>query len=205
MGRKRNALLCALVAYGGWQAPAVAQKAPTPSVGPFFLTLHVAGGTGLVALGGGYRLAHQRLEPELLVGYLPRRLAGRPTAIITLKTTYLPFSPRLGHSRWELSPAAFGGMINYTTGRQYFLTNNTAGRYRPGYYWWSSAVRIGAFIAPRLTVVGHSGGNYASRTSLYSELSTNDLHLVSALTNHALKLSDILTLGVGVKRSEAKY
>ncbi|SNC76825.1 hypothetical protein SAMN06265337_3581 [Hymenobacter gelipurpurascens] len=201
MGRKHN-LLLGIVAYGSAMLPArvAAQTAPVPAAGPFFLTLHVAGGIGLVALGGGYRLAHQRLEPELLVGYLPRRLAGRPTAIITLKTTYLPFSPRLGHSRWELSPVAVGGMVNYTTGRQYFLTNNTAGRYRPGYYWWSSAVRVGALAGMRLTRVGHSAAEYAPRTSLYSEFSTNDLHLVSALTNRSLKLTDILTLGAGVKR-----
>ncbi|RSK48074.1 hypothetical protein [Hymenobacter rigui] len=172
-------------------------QAPEPAAGPFYLTLHVAGGTGLVALGGGYRLARQRLEPELLVGYVPRRLSGsKPLAIFTLKTTYLPWSPRLGQSRWQATPVTLGAMINYTTGQQFFLTNNSAGNYRPGYYWWSSAVRLGLLAGTRVNY----GGPHQQSTTAYAELSTNDLHLVSRLTNRSLRLVDILTLGGGLKR-----
>ncbi|SNR50376.1 MULTISPECIES: hypothetical protein [Hymenobacter] len=200
MARKHNVGVALLLALGG---TVQAQTTEMPRSGPFFLTLHFAGGVGLVAVGGGYRLNHQRVEPEVLVGYLPRRLAGRAAAIITLKTTYIPFAPTLGRSQWQLSPIAVGGLLSYTTGRQYFLTNNTAGRYRPGYYWWSPAVRIGALAGVRLTHTQPAGklGAMPARTALYSELSTNDLHLVSALTNHALKLTDILTLGAGAKQS----
>ena len=167
-------------------------QVPAPAAGPFFLTLHLAGGTGLVALGGGYRLAHQRLEPELLLGYVPRRLSGgKPLAIITLKTTWLPWSPRLGPGGWQATPVTLGAMVNYTTGQQFFLTNNSAGRYRPGYYWWSSAVRLGLLAGTRLQY---------RHTAAYAELSTNDLHLVSRLTNRSLRLVDILTLGGGMKR-----
>ncbi|TGE09386.1 hypothetical protein [Hymenobacter fodinae] len=200
MGLKRRLLLGLLASI--WVAlPVQAQTDAQPSAGPFFLTLHFAGGTGLVALGGGYRVAHQRLEPEVLVGYLPAKLAGRAAAVITLKTTYIPFSPRLGQSRWEVSPVAAGGWLSYTTGQQYFLTNNSAGRYRSGYYWWSSAVRVGAFVGPRLTHLGHPSTPRPSRQTLYAELGTNDLYLVSALTNRSLKLPDILTLGGGLKGS----
>ncbi|WP_155833097.1 hypothetical protein [Hymenobacter swuensis] len=174
--------------------PARAQQA---AAGPYFLTLHVAGGTGLVALGGGYRLAHERLEPELLVGYVPRRLSGsKPLAIVTLKTTWLPWKAGLGDARWQAQPFTLGAMVNYTTGKQFFLTNNTAGRYRPGYYWWSSAVRLGLLAGTRLNY-GRTG---STRTAAYAELSANDLHLISALTNRTLRLPDILTLGGGLKQ-----
>ncbi|MBX0291797.1 hypothetical protein K3G63_15200 [Hymenobacter sp. HSC-4F20] len=197
MGQKAKWLwlVCAL-APGALQA----QSSGVAPAGPFFLSLHVAGGTGLVALGGGYRVAHQRLEPELLVGYLPHRLSGgKALAIFTLKATYLPFAPTLGHSRWQVTPVTLGAMVNYTTGRQFFLTNNTAGRYRPGYYWWSSAVRVGALVGLRLSYLDPRPGSAPRFTSLYSELSTNDLHLVSLLTNRSLRLPDVLTLGAGLK------
>lgn len=198
---KRSVVLVGLLL--ALHGPAAAQTSDLPRSGPFFLSLHFAGGVGLVAVGAGYRFNHQRVEPEVLVGYLPRRLAGRAAAIITLKTTYIPFSPRLGQSQWQVSPLAVGGLLSYTTGRQYFLTNNTSGRYRPGYYWWSSAVRVGALAGVRLTHSGRSGapGTVPARSTAYSELSTNDLHLVSALTNHSLKLTDILTFGAGLKQS----
>ena len=166
---------------------------------PFFLTLHLAGGTGLVALGGGIRCAQQRLEPEVLVGYVPRHLSGtKALAIFTLKATYLPWKTDLGRSRWQANPVTLGALINYTTGRQFFLTGASSGRYRPGYYWWSSAVRLGLLAGTRLNYQPTHG----PRTALYAELSTNDLHLVSAFTNRSLRLPEILTLGGGVKVSE---
>lgn len=192
----RVANLRALVALAVVLLPSPPVRAQHPA-GRYFLTLHVAGGTGLVALGGGYRLARERLEPELLVGYVPRRLSGsKPLAIFTLKTTWLPWQAGLGDARWQAQPVTLGAMVNYTTGQQFFLTNNTAGRYRPGYYWWSSAVRLGLLAGTRLSY-GRAG---STRTAAYAELSTNDLHLVSALTNRSLRLPDILTLGGGLKQ-----
>ncbi|WP_221766223.1 hypothetical protein [Hymenobacter metallilatus] len=189
-------MLLELLVVGAHAQPARAQTA-TQAAGPFFLTLHLAGGTGVVALGGGYRLAQQRLEPELLLGYVPRRISGsKPLAIITLKATYLPWTPELGRSSWQASPVTLGAMVNYTTGQQFFLTNNSAGNYRPGYYWWSSAVRLGLLAGTRLSYAGPC----RQPTAAYAELSTNDLHLVSALTNHSLRLVDILTLGGGFKQ-----
>ncbi|QDA60119.1 hypothetical protein [Hymenobacter jejuensis] len=170
--------------------------------GPFFLTVQLAGGQGVVAVGGGYWLADRRLEPEVLVGYVPRSIGGSRMAVFTFKTTYTPFEPKLGgRGDWRLNPVSVGGFLNYTTGKQFFLTNDSAGRYPKGYYWWSSAVRLGAFAGLRLT--HHSTEpnlhGWPRRTSFYSELSTNDLHLVSALTNKTLRIPEILTLGLGVK------
>lgn len=187
----RVANLAALGTLAAALLPGTPTRAQQPATGPYFLTLHVAGGTGLVALGGGYRLAHERLEPELLVGYVPRRLSGsKPLAIFTLKTTWLPWKAGLTDTRWQTQPVTLGAVVNYTTGQQFFLTNTTAGRYRPGYYWWSSAVRLGLLAGTRLSY---------RHTAAYAELSTNDLHLVSRLTNRSLHLVDILTLGGGVK------
>lgn len=182
--------------------PLLAQaQEPMPDAGPFFLTVQVGGGMGTVAVGGGYRLARQQLEPEVLVGFVPRRLAGgRALGIITLKTTYIPFSPRLGpHLR--VSPLAVGGMVNYTLGRRFFLTSQSTGRYpTKGYYWWSTAVRVGAFAGSRLTYVGAAKEGFR-RTSAYAELGTNDLYLVSLLSNKTLSPAEILTLGLGAKIS----
>ena len=178
-----------------------AQQDPTPSFhGPFFLTVQVGGGQGLVAVGGGCWLAHQKLEPEVLVGYVPSSVGGRAMAIFTLKTTYTPYSPKLGNG-WQVSPISVGGFVNYTTGEQFFLTNQSASRYPKGYYWWSPAVRMGALVGARLTreALAVDLNEWPRRTTLYGELSTNDLHLVSKVTNKSLSLGEILTLGLGLK------
>lgn len=178
-----------------------AQSDATPNRrGPFFLTVQIGGGQGLVAVGGGYWLADQKLEPELLIGYVPPSMGGRAMAIFTLKTTYTPYSPSLQNG-WQVSPISVGGFVNYTTGDQFFLTNKSAGRYPKGYYWWSPAVRIGALVGARVTheATGPDLNGWPRRSTLYGELSTNDLHLVSRLTNKSLGWGEILTLGLGVK------
>ncbi|HEX8349126.1 MAG TPA: hypothetical protein VF598_04125 [Hymenobacter sp.] len=182
-------------------SPICAQHDPTPARrGPFFLTVQIGGGQGVVAVGAGCWLAHQKLEPEVLVGYVPLSIGGRPMAIFTFKTTYTPYSPNLG-TNLQVSPVSLGAFVNYTTGEQFFLTNNSAGRYPKGYYWWSSAIRVGALVGARVTHEASRLGlnGLPRRTTLYGELSTNDLYLVSKVTNKSVSLPDILTLGLGVK------
>ncbi|MBC6611011.1 hypothetical protein H8B15_08755 [Hymenobacter sp. BT507] len=191
----------------GLLLPAVAVAQPSlpdrhlNQPGPFFLTVQFAGGIGVVAVGGGYWLANRRVEPELLVGRVPRSLGGRGMTMFTLRTTYTPFAPQLGRGNWHMSPLSVGAQATYTTGKQFFLTNRSAGRYPKGYYWWSPKVRLGAFAGLRLTYQPDYDprGWRPGRTTLYANLSTNDLHLVSHLTNRSLRLPEILTLGLGAK------
>ncbi|KAA9333328.1 hypothetical protein F0P96_10175 [Hymenobacter busanensis] len=172
-----------------------APNTPRPTDGAFFLTVHIAGGTGAVAVGGGYWLARRRLEPELLLGIVPKKLGGKTLGVVTLKTTYTPYAPQLGASRWQANPLSFGGLASYTFGPG--LNSSRATKYPKGYYWWSSALRFGAVLGARLT---HEGGaGWPQRSSYYAELGTNDLYLVSKITNRSLRLSEILTLGLGVK------
>ncbi|GAB3842811.1 hypothetical protein GCM10028821_51620 [Hymenobacter jeollabukensis] len=183
--------------------PAAAQSGG-PAAGPFFVSVQVAGGTGAVAVGGGYWLAHRRLEPELLVGLLPGKLAGgRALPIVSLKATYAPRGFALGRSSdWRVTPLTVGGLVSYTVGPNLFLSSNHTGRYpAKGYYWWSSAVRVHAFVGPRL--VQTAAGGWPRRRVLGAEIGTNDLYLVSWLTNRTLRLPEILTLGLTAKAGGA--
>ncbi|MCC3160714.1 hypothetical protein LJ737_25990 [Hymenobacter sp. 15J16-1T3B] len=192
----------------GWRGAAVgvalAFVGPGPAAwaqrsGPFFVSVQVAGGTGAVAVGGGYWLANRRLEPELLVGLLPGRLAGgRSLPIVSLKATYAPKGFGLGHSDWRVSPLTAGGLVSYTFGPNLYLSSRKTGRYpTKNYYWWSSALRLHAFVGPR--VVQTAAGGWPRRRILGAEIGTTDLYLVSWLTNHTLRLPEILTLGFTAK------
>ncbi|SHK18530.1 hypothetical protein [Hymenobacter psychrotolerans] len=162
---------------------------------PFFLTLQIGGGAGMVALGGGVRLAGQHMEPEVLLGYVPRRFSSQPLAVFTFKTTYLPINAGLGR-HWNVSPAV-GGYISYTHGNT-MLDSKEPGKYPGDYYWFSSKVRTGAYFAPRVSYSGVRAG--APRVAAYAELGTNDLYFWSRATNKkALSWSEILTLGFGSK------
>jgi hypothetical protein len=189
--------------------PAAAQAPPdltatTPSARPWYAPRHAvlqtAGGIGMVSGGVGYSVFRQQLDVDLLAGYVPKHYAGnKALGIFTLKTTYTPFNITLRNVAWRLHPLSFGGLANYTPSRT--LNRSRDGKYDDGYYWWSSTVRFGAFVGGKVTrtlkptVAGH-----VRAASLYYELGTNDLYAVSLATNKSgLKLTDVLTLGVGGK------
>ncbi|MBO0361171.1 hypothetical protein J0X19_24650 [Hymenobacter sp. BT186] len=166
---------------------------------PFFLSLHVGGGLGLVAVGGGVQLAQQRLEPEVLVGYVPRRFSSKPLTIFTFKATYLPVRATLG-DHWRVS-GGVGGYVSYTHGAT-IRDSKDPSNYTPGYYFFSTKVRTGLFVTPRLTYAGIATVQRPNpaRVAAYAELGTNDLYLLSRLPNKGgISVSDILTLGFGSK------
>jgi hypothetical protein len=166
---------------------------------PFFLSLHVGGGLGLVALGGGVQLARQRLEPEVLVGYVPSRFSGKPLTIFTLKATYLPVRST-GGEQWQAS-GGVGGYVSYTRGAT-IRDSKDPSNYTPGYYWFSTKVRTGLFVTPRLTYASRTTAQrpHPARIAAYAELGTNDLYLLSRLPNKGgISNTDILTLGFGSK------
>ncbi|SMB83098.1 conserved hypothetical protein [Hymenobacter roseosalivarius DSM 11622] len=189
--------------------PATAQvpagtAAPTRLVRRWYVPQHAvlqaAGGIGMVSGGVGYGLFRKRLEVDALAGYVPRRYAGREAlGIFTFKTTYTPYTIPLRNAAWRLHPLSFGGLVNYTPSRT--LNRSRDEKYYDGYYWWSSTVRFGAFVGGRVArQLKPSSNGQPREVSLYYELGTNDLYVVSLATNlSGLKVTDVLTLGVGGK------
>ena len=187
----------------------VAAQAPTDSAAtrstrawyvPQHAVLQTAGGIGMVSGGVGYSLFRQRLDVDALAGYVPQRYAGnKALGIFTLKTTYTPYTITLRSAAWRVHPLSFGGLVNYTPSRT--LNRSRDEKYYDGYYWWSSTVRFGAFIGGKLArPLKPSPTGQPRAVSLYYELGTNDLYVVSLATNlSGLKVTDVLTLGVGGK------
>ncbi|WBO84069.1 hypothetical protein [Hymenobacter yonginensis] len=168
---------------------------------PVFVSVQIGGGAGMVAVGGGVRLAHQRLEPEVLVGRVPKRYSGSPLTIFTFKTTYVPLRETLG-PHWQMG-GGLGGFINYTHGAT-LLNSKDPRKYPDGYYWFSTRVRTGLYVAPRLSYAGRPSTQHPHPPGLtaYAELGTNDLYFLSRVTNrNSPTLRNILTLGFGSKVS----
>jgi hypothetical protein len=154
----------------------------------------------MISGGVGYSLLKKRLDVDVLAGYVPQRYAGRKAlGIFTLKTTYTPYNIPLRNAAWRVQPLSFGGLVNYTPSRT--LNRSRDEKYYDGYYWWSSTIRFGAFVGSRITrELQPTASGQPRAMSLYYELGTNDLYVVSKATNlSGLKVTDILTLGVGGK------
>jgi hypothetical protein len=167
---------------------------------PHHVVGQFAGGQGLATIGLGYGLDRDRLELDLLAGYVPRRYSITAMGVFTAKATYTPWEISLGNHGWAVRPLALGGLISYTASRGLNATQD--GKYPPDYYWWSAHVRLGGFVGGRVAYALPSRRPTKSprQVSLYYELGTNDLYLTSWRDNpNGLSLLDIATLGIGVK------
>ncbi|SFQ68612.1 hypothetical protein [Hymenobacter arizonensis] len=174
--------------------PARRWHAPHHLVGQF------AGGQGLITAGVGYRLNRNRLDLDLLAGYVPRRYSITPMGIFTAKATFMPWTVPLGPRGWAVRPLALGGYLSYTASKGLNATQD--GKYPSGYYWWSAHGRVGGFLGGRIAypLPAKRPGAAPRLVSLYYELGTNDLYLASWWGNpRGLSPLDVATLGVGLK------
>jgi hypothetical protein len=164
---------------------------------PDVAVVQYAGSIGFLSVGGGYSILHDKAYVDLLFGYvLPSQAGGESLETLTLKFTAAPWKLQ-PNARTEIRPLTMGTFFNYTMGRQY--SSDLPGWYPSGYYWWSEAVRVNIFIGGSVsrTTPRWKG---VKRASLYYELGTNEIKLVSYIQNTGyLNIWQILHAGIGVR------
>ncbi|WP_426489723.1 hypothetical protein [Hymenobacter sp. 102] len=184
-------------------APAPDTTGAAPAAGsarrwyqPAHVVLQTGGGLGMVAGGVGFSLK-DRLDLDILVGYVPEKYAGSALSLASAKLLFspwtLPLSPKL-----SVKPLSVGGYFSYTHGT---LNDEEPNQYQPGYYWFSTDTRIGPLLGSRLSyALPPTASGRHRNLSAYYEFSTNDLYLVSYVQNtKSLSPADILTLSLGLK------
>jgi len=179
-------------------APAPAAKTYAhPWYRPRHLMVQTGGGIGMVAAGAGYTFAQDKLETDILLGYVPKRFAGSTLSLVSAKLMYSPFTVRLAE-QWQLKPLTVGAYFSYTHGT---INDEERGQYKKGYYWFSTDTRVGPLAGSRISYLRPSrSGGAPHAVSLYYELGTNDLYAISFVQNtKGLNFGQILTLAIGVK------
>lgn len=165
---------------------------------PDHLKLQYAGGIGFFAFGAGYESRNQKFETDIYYGFLPQQIGGEDLHSATLKFTWFPLKP-IEKKEWLIKPLAVGALINYSFGSQYYSFDPR--NYPFNYY------RIPTSINTALILGGQAGRKIGNREkkrilAAYFELLSFDRELVSFIVNtNALSITDILTLGLGVKYS----
>lgn len=167
---------------------------------PTHLALQTGGGLGMVAAGAGYEFGgHDRLETDVLLGYVPRRFAGSTLTLASLKFLYSPFRLRV-NEKVQALPLTVGAYFSYTHGT---LNDELKGQYSGDYYWFSTDTRYGPLLGGRVTYLAApvAATGQPRKLSFYYELGSNDLYLASYLANRngGLGFGQLLTLALGVK------
>lgn len=166
---------------------------------PTHAKIQFAGGMGLLSFGTGWDYGRRnQWETDIFVGFLPKYDSKRAKVTFTLKQNYIPWSLQIKQSRFSAEPLTCGMYFNTVFGEEFWV--HEPSRYPRGYYGFSSKVRIHAFLGQRLTVDIDPQRRFLARSlTFFYELSTCDLYLISAITNHYLRPRDYLSLSFGVK------
>lgn len=163
---------------------------------PHYTKLQFAGGMGVVSAGIGWDYGKtKQWETDFFVGILPRFSGSRASATITFKQNYIPWRVSLG-GNWSMEPLETGIYLNKLTSRNFW--GREPEKYNGPYYKFSTNLRVSAFVGQRFTL-GLSDRHRRKSITAFYELSTNDLYLISALSNKAIKTYDILVLSLGLK------
>lgn len=165
---------------------------------PTHNVLQFAGNMGMFSLGTGWDYGKRdQWETDILLGFIPKHDSPRTKITMTLKQNYIPWSIDMG-KQFALEPLACGLYLNTVFGHEFWV--HEPDRYPEGYYGFSSKIRAHIFLGQRLTYdIDKERRFFAKSVTLFYELSTYDLVLISRVTNKYLRARDYLSLSFGLK------
>lgn len=164
---------------------------------PDYSKLQYAGGMGLVNMGLGWTYGKkEQWETDVFLGFIPRYSSDKSKITMTLKQNFIPWKKRLNKT-FTFEPLECGLYFNTVFSDEFWTKEPD--RYPKGYYNFSTRIRTHIFVGQRLRIhIPDKKRVFAHSITAFYEISSCDLYIVSAFTNH-LKPEDYLRLSVGVK------
>lgn len=165
---------------------------------PRYSKLQFAGSMGFLSAGIGWDYGRAKhWETDVLIGFVPAFKHDDTKITFTVKQNYMPWKINFSE-RFMFEPLACGLYINMIFSDNFWARapikypNNK-------YYSFSTRIRTNVFLGERITFNLNPQKRINQSITLFYELSTNDLYIISAVSNHYIKLKDILGLSFGVK------
>ncbi len=163
---------------------------------PTRLTVQFAGGMGMFSAGIGWEYGRRgQWATDLFAGFIPASAIGRTYPTTTAKQSYTPWSIRCCRERLSVEPLTCGMYINSVIADEFWLREPS--RYPKGYYGFSTKLRAHLFVGQSYRF--HlRGGGVLRDISLFWEMNTCDLYLISRITNRYMDFGDYVGLSVGI-------
>jgi hypothetical protein len=166
---------------------------------PTHVKMQYAGNMGFMSAGFGWDYGRKRQwETDLYLGFLPKYDSNKPKMTFTLREVYVPWSIDLKKSDFSIQPLTCGAYINTIFGHKFWAKQPS--KYPSGYWGFSTKLHFNIFLGQAVSYDLSKHDRFlAKQVSLFYELSTCDIYLISRVTNRYLKPSDYLSLSFGVK------
>lgn len=165
---------------------------------PSYSKIQMYGDMGLISAGVGWNYGKRdQWETDIFLGLIPKYNSENAKATMTLKQNFMPWNiPLKGNFSFE--PLSCGLYLNTVLDNNFWT--HEPSRYPHGYYGFSTRIRIHIFLGERITYEIHQEKRFfAKAITLYYEISSCDLYIISAFTNRYLKPKDYLKLSFGLK------
>ena len=164
---------------------------------PMHTVFQYAGGMGLFSFGAGWNYGSKnQWETDFLFGYLPKYSSDNWKLTMTFKQNYIPWRIPI-KKNLSLEPLECGLYLNTVFSEEFWTSEPN--RYPKGYYGFSTRIRTHIFVGQRIRYeIPERYRKLAKSMTLFYEISSCDLYIVSAFTNH-LNLDDYLRLSFGIK------
>ncbi len=164
---------------------------------PQYEKMQFAGSMGLISLGVGWDYGRrEQWETDIFLGFLPRFDGDKAHLTMTLKENYIPWGLNIRQSRWMVEPFSVSMYINKILGDEFW--GRLPDKYPEKYYSFATNLRINLAFGQRISLKWNSS-SLSNQVTFFYEFGTNDLYLISYLTNKYWKFSDIFNLSLGLK------
>lgn len=172
---------------------------------PRYSKIQFAGSIGMFSFGLGWDYYRHHWETDLLFGFVPKSTGNlsaesakkrHAMATFTLKQNYIPWRVPL-HKSIDFEPLTTGMYISTLLDRDYWV--HSPNKYPDGYYFFPTRIRTHIFLGERVTFKFNNPGRWHKSVTLFYELSTCDLYILSKFGNKYLKPKDYLSLSFGLK------
>lgn len=166
---------------------------------PQYGKIQFAGNMGLLSFGFGWDYGkNSQWETDLLFGFVPRYSSDKTKMTFTLKENFTPWAFPIGKTPLLIEPLSCGLYLNTIFSDQFW--RKQPDRYPDGYYEFSTRMRIHIFVGQRIRLdIPEEKRFFSEDISLFYEISTCDMLLISRATNRYLKPKDYLSLSFGLK------
>ena len=165
---------------------------------PSHTKIQFAGSMGLISIGPGWDYGKkQKWESDILIGFVPKYSSSKAKMTFTFKQNFIPWNKKISNY-FSFNPLTTSIYLNSVLNNKFW--NKNPERYPKGYYTFSTKIRINLSLGQRLSFnIQEAQRKKIKAFSIFYELGTNDIYLISKLNNKYLKAKDYLGLSFGIK------
>lgn len=167
---------------------------------PNLSMLQWAGNIGFLSAGIGWDYGkNNRWETHMLLGYLPAFVMSDDMFSFSVKQNLQPWQIGI-NDQYSVTPAVFSFTANTVLNHEFWYREKEING-EDNYYRFSSKFRVHIGVGSRINMkIPEMKRRLGESISLYYELSTYDLAIISALSNRKEhRIRDIVALGFGIQ------